>query len=252
MKEKIYSLVPNFIQNALVSIYNLQAYRVRYGGKWLYNKKDFVVFKNSVHVDKFKFPENLENIENLKNNLGISNNDFVIGLVARFSSTKNHSFLIEVFSAYQKLNVNSKLLLVGDGELRLEIEQQINEHNLQEKVIFTGNVSNPQNYLSLMNIFVMTSFNEGMPVVLIEAQCNGLPILMTDTLPEEIELTDLTYRQNLRDGAEKWAEKIEFIRNEYLSYSRFPFAQLIKDSGYDVNENTLKLIDYYTSQLDKK
>lgn len=242
-----YKFLREFIKTRIYSNSTLNLACSEDAGKWLYGGKDFDVFKNSVDVEKFKFPQNSEKIKTLKDEVGIESKDFVMGLVARFSFTKNHIFLIDVFNEYQKLNKDSKLLLVGDGELKLEINNYIKELNLQEKVLFTGNVSNPQDYLSLMNIFVMTSFNEGMPVVLIEAQCNGLPVLMSDTIPAEIEITDLTYRESLNSSPKHWANKINEIKELHKDDHRELYKTIIKDKNYDISSNAQKLIDLYMS-----
>lgn len=242
-----YKLLREFIKTRIDPNSTLNLACSEDAGKWLYGGKDFEVFKNSVDVDKFKFPQNSEKIKTLKDDLSIENKDFVMGLVARFSSTKNHVFLIDIFNEYHKLNQDSKLLLVGDGELRLEIENLIKKFNLQEKVIFTGNVNNPQDYLSLMDIFVMTSFNEGLGIVLIEAQCNGLPILMSDTMPEEIDLTDLTYRESLNSSPKHWANKINEIKELHKDDNREGYETIIKDKNYDISSNAQKLIDIYMS-----
>jgi glycosyltransferase involved in cell wall biosynthesis len=218
-------------------------------GKWLYGANEFHVFKNSIDVEKFKYPKNDSKIRKIKTSIGFNQDDFVIGLIARFSPTKNHEFLIEVFNAYLKLNKNSKLLLVGDGDLKNSLEKKIKQLNIENYVVFTGNVSNPEDYLGVMNLFLMTSFNEGMPVVLIEAQCNGLPILMSDTIPDEIELTDLTYRKSLNLSADNWATKITEIYRAHQNKLRHGYEQVIRDKHFDIKTNAQRLVDLYVSSL---
>lgn len=218
-------------------------------GKWLFNSKKFEVFNNSIDCDKFKFQQNTTKNNLLRKSLNIKPDEFVLGLIARFSPTKNHQFLIEVFSELLKIEKKSKLILIGDGELKEDILNKVKKHNIIDSVIFVGNVSNPQDYLSIMDVFVLTSFYEGMPLSLIEAQCNGLPILMSDTIPSEIEITDLVFKESLNSSPAIWANKILHLKRSPDNLNRIDYSEIVKNTGFDVKMNSLKLLDLYKKGL---
>lgn len=129
--------------------------------------------------------------------------------------------------------------------LRKQLRQKVHNMGLDEVVVFTGNVSNPEDYLAVMDIFVMTSFNEGMPTVLIEAQCNGLPIVMSDTIPNEIAITDLIHKKSLESNANEWANSIGDIKSMYELSERVGYDKEITRKHFNIESNTQKLIDYY-------
>ncbi len=233
-----------------ISIYSTLNLACSYdAGKWLYSSEKFKIINNSIDVDRFRYSSNAAYLKSLKKTLELKENDHVVGAVARFSPTKNHSFMIDVFNEYLKLNKNAKLLLVGDGDLKKAIAQKCKELGLEKNVVFAGNVKNPEDYLSIMDIFLITSFNEGFGIVAVEAQCSGLPILMTDTIPQEIELTQLTYRNKLDENPAKWAKTLLSIQAVNMDNVRHSYAELIKSGGYDVRENAGKLINLYISEL---
>ena len=217
----------------------------RDAGVWLFGSSDFRVFKNSIDTNKFKFPYNFTPIQELKKKIGLEKDDFVIGSIARFSPTKNHSFMIDIFKDFYKINNKSKLLLVGDGTLKETIFKKVKDLNLEKVVIFIGNVDNPENYLSVMDLFLMTSFNEGFPVVLLESQSNGLPILMSDTMPKEIEITNLTKRMSLDKTPTEWSLMIEEIRKLNLRGINQGYDEIVKRNGYDVKDNIQELLKIY-------
>ncbi|MCD8028372.1 MAG: glycosyltransferase [Erysipelotrichaceae bacterium] len=111
--------------------------------------------------------------------------EFVVGLVARFSVQKNHKFLLDIFYELLKINLNSKLLLVGDGDLRPKIEEQIDYLNIKDKVILTGVRTDISDLLQAMDVFVMPSLYEGLPLSIVEAQASGLPCYISDKVPIE-------------------------------------------------------------------
>ena len=246
-----YKFLREFIKTKINSYSTLNLACSVDAGKWLYGSHDFEVFKNSIDITRFKFPENPAVTIALKKQLNFESSDFVIGLIARFSSTKNHEFLIESFNAYLKINKHAKLLLIGEGDLQGAIRQKVNGLQIEDHVVFTGNVSNPEDYLCVMDLFTMTSFNEGLGIVLIEAQCNGLPILMSDTMPKEIELTGLTQRKSLHSSAKEWAEEIERIRVEHADDVRVGYEEVIRSKGFDIALNSQKLVEIYSVAYQK-
>lgn len=188
-------------------------------GKWLFGTKAFTILNNGISVERYQLNPKQRKTIRQKYNLG--DLDCLIGHVGRFDTQKNHKFLLEVFSEFHKKYPGAKLLLVGNGSLESEIKEQVQKLNLDASVIYTGAVGNPQDYLSAMDLFLFPSLFEGLPLTLVEAQCNGLPVLMSDTISGESILTDIVRTKSLFDSAEEWAADLQkFSRKP----SMFPCA----------------------------
>lgn len=154
-------------------------------GNFLFKKKGIIV-PNIVDIDKFTFCEEERN--RIRVELGINPNDVVIGQIGRLSSVKNQKMLLEIFSEYYSARHNFKLLLVGDGDLREDLESLAINLKIQNKLIMTGTRRDSHAILSAMDVFVCTSTNEGLGIVLLEAQANGLPCVVgKDSIVEEIK-----------------------------------------------------------------
>lgn len=213
-------------------------------GEWLYGSKyEFLVFKNAIKSSNFIF--SLETRKKIRERYGFNEKTVVIGNVARFNQQKNHSFIIDVFFEFQKINEDCYLLLLGEGELFEDIKNKVKDLHLCNKVIFTGAVANANEYLNAMDLFLFPSLYEGLGIVAVEAQCNGLPIVMTESLPKEVEITELISRVNLNDSAVKWAEAL--MRNNNSSNDRLIFQEIVRDSGYDIIENVEWLEQFYSN-----
>lgn len=161
-------------------------------GRWMYGDGAFdsgrvTVLPNAIDTAKFAFDETAR-IE-LRKELGIPQDAFVVGHVGRFMYQKNHRFLVEIFAELCRQKPESRLLLIGEGELKEEIRQQARALGLQDKVIFTGARQDVNKLYSTMDVFCLPSFYEGMPVVAWEAQANGLPCVFADTITREAAQT---------------------------------------------------------------
>ena len=158
-------------------------------GRWLFGNKTFnegkvTIIPNAIDIEKFKFDEIKR--KEIRKNYNINDNDFVIGHVGRFVKQKNHKFLIKLFYEVKKERPYSKLLLVGDGPLKSKIETMVNKLNLQESVIFCGIQEHTEWYYNAMDCFVLPSLYEGLPVVGVEAQENGLSCFFSKSITKEI------------------------------------------------------------------
>lgn len=163
-------------------------------GKWLYGEKaitqqNYYMIPNGVDLKRFEFDVNKRN--QMRMTLGIKKDMMILGHIGRLSTPKNHKFLLNVFNKYHKINSNSKLLLVGDGELFDCIKEHIDKLNISDVVIMTGSKQNTEDYYQVMDIFVFPSLWEGLPVSVVEAQANGLQCLISDVITHDVDLTDL-------------------------------------------------------------
>ena len=200
--------------------------------EWMYGKKavdsgKVSIINNAIDLNKFSFSQ--EKRDALRNELGLEGK-FVVGHVGRFMKQKNHEFLIDIFAEVAKQKENAVLLLIGEGPLRLAIREKVNELHLENKVLFLGVRNDVADLYNVMDVFALPSFYEGLPVVGVEVQANGLPFLCSDQVTREIFISDSIKLLALNDGAEKWAEEI-------LSTKRVAFAETLKsmrESGFDI------------------
>lgn len=211
-------------------------------GIWLYgNNSEFTVLKNAINFDNFQYNKLLR--KSKRQELEINLNEKLLGYVGSFNYLKNHKFLIEIFKNLCDLNKNYKLLLIGNGPLEQLIKEKVIEYKLESKVIFLGSIKNANEYLNAMDLFLFPSLSEGLGIVGIEAQTNGLPILINESLPKEIEITDNVYRLPINSGTEKWVAKIEELSNTPID--RSSVRERVKNSGYDIKQLALYIEKFY-------
>lgn len=177
-------------------------------GRWMYGDRYFdsgraTVMPNAIDTEKFVFDP--EARARLREELGIPQDAFVVGHVGRFMYQKNHSFLIDIFAELQKEKPNAILLLIGEGELMEQIEEKVQRLGIEKSVIFTGARSDVNKLYSVMDVFCLPSFYEGMPVVAWEAQANGLPCVFSDKVSKEAKQGENCSFLNLAQTPEKWA-----------------------------------------------
>lgn len=202
-------------------------------------KEKLIVLKNGIEVDKFGF--NLLKRVELRKQLDVNETEFVIGHVGRFSDEKNHAFLIDVFAEFLKLKPESKLMLIGSGELENEIKEKVNILNITDKVIFIGNVNNVYDYYQAMDCFVLPSKFEGLGMVGIEAQAAGLPCFVSNGCPKELKITENLEYISLSDSPQKWAKAILKKSN----IERKDVSEEIDNAGFDVREEIVRIEKMY-------
>lgn len=214
-------------------------------GEWLYGKIFFEqghveVVRNVIDAGLFRYDEDKR--VKMRKELNVSEDTLIVGHVARFSIPKNHIFALEVFKDLLKKKTNSLYLLVGDGELKPEIESRIQELGIFDKVRMVGVVSNVFDYVQAMDVFVLPSLCEGLPLSIIEAQVSGLPCVTTaGTVSTECSVTNLVTYVSLSESPTVWADA-------YLKASQIPRRdryEEIKNAGYDSKTSALELQNRY-------
>ena len=214
-------------------------------GKFLFGNENFTFIPNAIEVDRFLYDKNLRNKK--RTELGVKN-EFIVGHVGRLSYQKNHKLLIEIFNELLKVESNALLLLVGVGEKEEKIKKQVHDLNLDSKVRFLGNRNDVNELYQAMDVFVMPSFFEGIPVVGIEAQFSDLPCVFSDKVPEEVEFNSKTKFVMLDAALNEWVKAIE----EFKKLERNTEAKNLQNSQYDINVAYSILENYYLDIANRK
>lgn len=192
-------------------------------GEWLFGQAAFTagrikIINNTIHFPSFSITE--EETSRLKETLNL-NSKFVVEHIGRFTYAKNHDFLIDTFFEIRNVNPDAILILVGDGELRPDIEKKINNRNLSDNVLLVGNVSNPESYYCLADIILLPSIFEGFPMTVLEAQAAKTPIIVSEAVPDESIISNGCLKLSLKDGVQRWAkEAIAFSDTTVVLNSR--------------------------------
>lgn len=208
-------------------------------GKWLYGDKPFTVLNNAIDSRQFTYNPTVR--EEMRSQLALAEDDFVIGTVGSMGYPKNPVGIVRITAEAKKRNQHVKLLWAGDGSMRHEVENAIRQYGLEDCCNLLGIRNDVHRVLQAMDVFVLPSIYEGLPVVAVEAQAAGLPCILSDAVSKEICITDLCTFLPIADPA-RWAEKIL-----NLNLTRTDTQQEIENAGYDIEATTAWLSDFYIS-----
>lgn len=215
-------------------------------GKFMFGTKPFKIINNGVDVVKYSF--DIKKMASLRAKLSLSDNDTLIGHVGYFLALKNQSFLVDVFAELVKRDNNYHLVLIGDGALRPEIEKKVDSLGLKDKVTFTGNINNVSDYLNAIDLIVMPSLFEGLPLTLVEQQANGLQCIVSDTITKEADKTGNLRFISLNAPISEWVQAIENCNCEQDREQRSKKAvDDIAKAGYSIQTEANKLVEFYKS-----
>lgn len=217
-----------------------------YAAHWFFGKEkanSVKVIYNCINVDKFR--HDLEARTYWRNHYGFAQS-FVFGFVGRLGKQKNPSFLISFLKEAKKVIPNAKLMIVGDGPLNNRLQAMVKDFDLMEDVKFLGNRDDVCALYQAMDVFLLPSLYEGLPIVGVEAQTAGLPCIFSDKITEEIILTDAAVRLPIKNSVAKW---IDYCRNHYIHMDRCENATKIRTLGFDIKHEGKRLEEYYSNIL---
>lgn len=216
-------------------------------GLWMFGKNvPFQIINNAIDTERYRY--NKQTRDSVRKRLGIENK-WVIGHVGRFEAQKNHEFLIDIFYQISKLKSDATLMLIGEGTLENEVRGKVKNLGLEDKVIFLGRQEDTSQFYQAMDVFIFPSLFEGLSIASIEAQAAGLKSFNSDGVSKDVKITDLVEFLPLSDGAENWAERI--VRDGY-NYPRLDTSEQIKAAGYDIYEESAKMLDFYKKIINGK
>lgn len=216
-----------------------------YAGRWMYGRKrwdagEVYVVRNAVEAERFRY--NIITRISMRMKLNVTDR-FVVGHVGRFMYQKNHEFLLEIFEEVQTRRPDAALLLVGEGELEPQIREKARKLGIEDKVLFYGAVRDVSNLYQLMDVFCLPSYYEGLPVVLAEAQMNGLPAVISENITPEVAVMESCRQLSLEESASVWAKKI--LEADVCESVRKDAWKVMEKSGFAIGEEAGKLAEWY-------
>ena len=202
--------------------------------------KGYTFIPNGVEISKFQFDQTLRT--QTRKELGIDEH-LVVGNVGRLTYQKNQSFALDVFAEIVKLHPNSTLLLVGEGEDRMRLEEKSLQLGIADRVIFHGVSKQVERLFWAMDLFIFPSQFEGLGIVAMEAQAAGLPVLCSDAVPREAHLTEGIHALALGDSSEHWAKTA--LAMAAVKAERSYGAKAVASAGFDVRDVVKKIEKRY-------
>ena len=217
--------------------------------RWLFGSKkanshECVILNNSIDSQAFAYNKGIREMVRKKFNIS---NKTVIGQVGRFINTKNYKFSIELFYKYLSIDSSAFLLLIGDGPLLNDIKTTIANLKIEDKVLILSNRNDINELMQAIDVFLMPSLYEGLPLTLVEAQAASLPCLISDKITAGKLIDDLIFEMSLSDQNE-WINKINFCKD---NVKKNRSSEIVK-YGFDVVQNSKILVDFYYKLLSKE
>lgn len=216
-------------------------------GRYLFGKRfdeEGMVLNNGIPIREY-MREYSSEICQIKKEFGIEDGDMVIGCIGRLEDVKNHRFAIQIAHILHNNKTPFKLLIVGTGILKDSLQADIHAFGLQNHVILTGVRSDIPALLKTMDVFLMPSLFEGLPVTMVEAQAAGIPCLVSEAITKEADIgLQLVEYLSLRKPAEVWAQRIMDVRGKRLQNTG-KIAQALEKNGFDSEKNVETLLRIY-------
>lgn len=203
---------------------------------WLFGSVKFdtlpvIQINNGIDIEKFRYEETCR--QQIRGQLGLDGLK-VVGHIGAFLPVKNHKFIVDVMEKAYQMDPAVRCILLGQGRMFDEIKALVAERKLENIILFMGMQDNVSAWLSAMDVFIMPSLYEGLPVSLIEVQANGLPAIVSDTITDAVKLQDNMYYKALSDGPEAWATEMRKVLDKG---SRVNNSDCIAAGGFDITES---------------
>lgn len=203
-----------------------------------------LIVRNGIECTDYIF--DLEKRKRKRREFGIKDSEIVLGHIGRMAPQKNPLFLINILNELVKIDSNYRLMMVGNGPMESEIKKMVDSLGLKDKVYFAGVRSDVPELINAFDIFLFPSLYEGLGIVAVEAQANGLNCLVSDVIPREVDLTGIR-RLSLEAGPLEWAKEIT-----HMSTTRcVDNYRKVVDAGYDIQSAANYLLDYYCNLIRK-
>lgn len=206
--------------------------------KRIVKDKKYYFMPNAIDLEMFKYSPEVRN--QVRKELGVTDR-FVVGHAGRFNHQKNHTFLIDIFAAIHQKNPEAFLLLFGVGELQESIKRKVEHLGLQDSVLFYGASDQMEKMYQAMDVFLMPSKFEGLPVTGVEAQAAGLPIVFSDVITHEVSVSPYIEYVSLNKPVALWADKVLSFKGT----RRKDYCDELRAGGFDQTVMVKHFQKYY-------
>lgn len=221
--------------------------------QWMFGSQaSYRLIKNGIDAEAFRY-DNVKRSE-IRKELGISSSDRVIVHVGRLVPVKNHPFLIDVLLYMLDKGIPVKMVFVGDGPDREQLERRTKELGISDSVLFLGSRADVPAILSASDAFAMPSYHEGLPLAAVEAQASGLPTLLSANVADEAAFTDLAEFLPIDEGIGPWVKRLNSIFQDSVSRQgqRQEAVDSVKQAGFDIETTVKQLSSIYRHLLGEK
>lgn len=212
-------------------------------GRWLFRGLPFEIVPNAVDLAEFSPDEQMG--AEVRDELGIGSDAFVVGHIGRMVPPKNHKRLLSIFSALLALEPSSVLVLAGAGALMGEVRAEASRLGVSGRVLFLGQRADAARLYRAFDVFCLPSVYEGFPVVSVECQASGTPILASDSVSPETAVTSLMEFERLSSGDSEWAHHLLSMRGSELTRED---AEAL--NRYDIGVAAARLTERYLALYD--
>ena len=207
-------------------------------GDWMFAKNDYDIVNNGIKTENFVFDIRIR--DEKRECLDIDGK-YVVGFIGRLEEEKNPLFLIDIFAELYKKRDDAVLLVVGEGSLKSEMIQRANQHQVLHAVKFLGVRSDVNQLMNAMDCFLLPSLFEGLPFVLVEAQTNGLPCVVSEDVSRESNITGEIKFISRNELPEHWASVVSEVK---LSHDRRKYVDIIREKQFDIKD-IISSVDKY-------
>ena len=215
---------------------------------WLFGKKNAdsakcIIMNNSIDIDKFIYNENERN--KIRSELKIDENKVIIGHIGRFVDAKNHDFILRIADKILKKNKEIIFFLCGDGELKNNIQKKIRKMHIDKNFVIIPPQNDINRYYNAFDLFILPSKYEGLGMVLIEAQINGLKCIASNSIPKSAKILDTTIFKQL--NIKEWCNEIMNLKYKYERN-----IDINKFKSYSIKNEVHTLEKFYLSKMNKE
>lgn len=208
-------------------------------GKSILKNPRYQIWYNAIDFKNMSYSQ--ESREKIRKMLSIGDNELLLGNIGRLTPQKNQIYLLKIFKRFVESHPSAKLLILGEGELRQSLTEEIQKMGLADSVMMPGAVNNVTEYLSAMDVFVLPSLWEGLGMAAIEAQVNGLYCLVSDEVPQLAKISGNIDFVPLNVGVETWCRKI--VEAPHIDREDFH----LENNDYDIEKAAKKAERFYLS-----
>lgn len=217
------------------------------------SKEEMIVIPNSVEVERFiKDGETAQkHRKTYRETYQIKDDELVIGHVGRLESVKNHELTIELGNYIKTNNLQMKILIIGEGNREKELKETVSAQDLGEIITFTGRISPIENFFPALDVMILPSFAEGLPTVVVEAQASGVPVVMSDTITDEVDLGfKMLKTPSINAGISEWIAAIEETQTVSIPNEKVR-GKVIKEKRFSNDASAELYIEFLKGTIDQ-